>query len=59
MSIKDYRLTSMEEPSDEQLYELMKQVADSARESSAHAAHVLQNRMHATIEAIAACRQAN
>ena len=37
MSIKDYRLTSMEEPTDAMLHELMSQVATSARQSSANA----------------------
>ena len=37
MGIKDYRLTSMEEPSDEILHELMEQVADSARKSAENA----------------------
>ncbi len=37
MSIKEYRLSSMEEPSDELLKELMEQVADSARQSSTNA----------------------
>ena len=32
MSIKDYRLTSMEEPSDEILHELMVQVAAGSQE---------------------------
>lgn len=57
MGIKEYRLTSMEEPSDELLHELMEQVAESARESSAHAAHVLQSRMQATIDSIVANRR--
>ena len=52
MDITDYRLTSMEEPTDEQLHELMKQVAESARESSANARRVLQERMEATAERI-------
>ena len=52
MDIKDYRLTSQEEPSDEMLHELMKQVAESARQSAAHAQRVLQDRMKETIAAI-------
>ncbi len=52
MGIKDYRLTSMEEPSDEQLHELMGQVAESARKSSHHADYVLQAKMQATIDVI-------
>ncbi len=57
MSIKDYRLTSMEEPSDEMLYELMGQVAEAARKSSDHANQVLQKKMQATIEKIRSYRQ--
>lgn len=52
MDIKDYRLTSLEDPSDEMLHELMKQVAESARQSTAHAQRVLQDRMKETIAAI-------
>lgn len=52
MDIKDYRLTSLEEPSDEMLHELMKQVAESARQSTANAQRVLQDRMKETIAAI-------
>ena len=52
MSIKDYRLTSMEEPSDDILMELMEQVADSARKSSANASRVLEEMMQATIAKI-------
>ena len=52
MSIKDYRLTSMEEPTDAMLHELMSQVATSARQSSANAKQVLQRKMQETIELI-------
>ena len=52
MSIKDYRLTSMEEPSGEILHELMEQVAETARKSSARAARVLQTKMQDTIASI-------
>ncbi len=52
MSIKEYRLSSMEEPSDELLKELMEQVADSARQSSANAKNVLQRKMQETISFI-------
>ncbi len=34
MGIKEYRLTSKEEPSDETLHELMSQVAESVRSST-------------------------
>lgn len=37
MDITTYRLTSMEEPTDAMLHELMRQVAESARQSSANA----------------------
>lgn len=57
MNITDYRLTSMEEPSDEMLHELMEQVAASARQSSAHAEYVLQEKMRATINTIKNNRQ--
>ena len=36
-TINTYRLTSMEEPTDEMLYALMENVAKAARESSAKA----------------------
>ena len=52
MSIKEYRLTSMEEPSDEILHELMEQVADSARKSTENALQVLHQKMQQTIEEI-------
>jgi hypothetical protein len=49
MGIKEYRLTSAEEPSDEILHELMEQVADSARKSSENARRVLAEKMQKTI----------
>lgn len=52
MGIKEYRLTSMEEPSDEILHELMEQVADSARKSSDNARRVLQEKLQETIAEI-------
>ena len=52
MNIKDYRLTSMDEPSDKILTELMEQVADSARQSSAKANRILHNKLQATISQI-------
>lgn len=45
MSIKEYRLTSMEEPTDAMLHELMYQVACSARQSSYNAKQVLKQNM--------------
>ena len=53
---KKYRLTSMEEPTDEMLHELMEDVAKSARESSAKAAAVLQRRLSETAHIIASRR---
>ncbi len=50
--IRDYRLTSMEEPSDEILHELMEQVADSARKSAENARRVLAGKMQETIAEI-------
>lgn len=35
--LRSYRLTSMEEPTDEMLHAIMEKVAESARESSARA----------------------
>lgn len=52
MNIKDYRLTSMEEPTDAMLHDMMSQVAASARQSSANAKLVLQQKMQETIELI-------
>lgn len=52
MKIEEYRLTSMEEPSDEILHELMEQVAESARKSSVNAKQVLQKKMQETIAEI-------
>ena len=52
MSIKEYRLTSMEEPTDAMLHELMYQVACSARQSSYNAKQVLKQKMQETIELI-------
>ncbi len=52
MSIKEYRLSSMEEPSDALLNELMQQVAESAKQSSMNAKKVLQTKMQETISLI-------
>lgn len=57
MSIKEYRLTSMEEPTDAMLHELMYQVAYSARQSSCNAKQVLKQKMQETIELIQRQRQ--
>ena len=53
---KKYRLTSMEEPTDEMLQELMEDVAKAARESSAKAEAELQRRMSETAHIIATRR---
>lgn len=58
MDIKDYRLSSMDEPSDEFLHEIMEQVAESARQSSANANRVLQQKMAETVALIKSNRQA-
>lgn len=52
MNIRNYRLTSMEEPTDEMLHELMRQVAESARQSTINANKVLQNKFEETKELI-------
>ena len=57
MGIKEYRLTSMEEPSDDLLNELMAQVAESAQQSSANAKLVLCRKMQETIDLINRQRQ--
>ena len=49
MSIKEYRLTSMEEPTDAMLHELMYQVACSARQSSYNAKQVLKQKMQKNV----------
>ena len=53
---KKYRLTFMEEPTDEMLQELMEDVAKAARESSARAEAELQRRLSETAQIIAARR---
>ena len=45
---KKYRLTSMEDPTDEMLQELMEDVAKAARESSARAEAEKQRRLSET-----------
>lgn len=46
--LRSYRLTSMEEPSDEMLQAIMEQVAESARRSTAK----FQAELHRRFEAI-------
>lgn len=52
MKIEEYRLSSTEDPSDEILHELMEQVAESARKSSANAQRVLHKKMQETVAEI-------
>lgn len=49
---KKYRLTSMEEPTDEMLQELMEDVATAARESSANAETEKRRRLQAVAKEI-------
>ena len=49
---KKYRLTSMEEPTDEMLHALMEDVAAAARESSAKAEAEKQRRLQAVADEI-------
>ena len=53
---KKYRLTSMEEPTDEMLQELMEDAAKAARESSIRAKAEHQRRMAEVAKAIEASR---
>ena len=50
---KKYRLTSMEEPTDEMLQALMEDVVKAARESSARAEAEKQRRFSEVLKAIA------
>ena len=50
---KKYRLTSMEEPTDEMLQALMEDVVKAARESSARAEAEQQRRFSEVLKAIA------
>lgn len=54
---KKYRLTSLEEPTDEMLYQLMEGVAQSARESTARAEAEKQRRLHEAANEIALRRK--
>ena len=51
---KKYRLTSMEEPTDEMLQDLMEDVAKAARESTAKAEAEKQRRLQIVADEIAA-----
>lgn len=50
--LRSYRLTSMEEPTDEMLHALMEKVAIAARESSARAENAKRRMMAETIAKI-------
>ena len=54
---KKYRLTSMEEPTDEMLQELMEDVAKAARESSARAEAEKQRRLQTVASEIETWRK--
>lgn len=43
--VRSYRLSSMEEPTDEQLQALMRQVGEAARESSRQAQQVMDRKL--------------
>lgn len=45
--LRSYRLTSMEEPTDEMLHAIMEKVAESARRSSASANMIVSQRLAA------------
>jgi len=55
--LKSYRLTSMDEPSEEQLTALMEQVGEDARESSRRAQAELRRRMTELRKVISTQRQ--
>ena len=50
--LRSYRLTSMEEPTDEMLHAIMEKVAVAARESSARAENAKRRMMAETIAKI-------
>ena len=50
--LRSYRLTSMEEPSDEMLHAIMEQVAEAARESTKRAEAAMQRMLEETIAKI-------
>lgn len=47
--LRSYRLTSMEEPTDEMLHAIMEKVAESARRSKASAKAVIDQRLAAIL----------
>ena len=56
--LRSYRLTSMEEPTDEMLHAIMEKVAVAARESSARAENAKRRMMAETIAKISRNRTA-
>lgn len=48
--LRSYRLSSLEDPSDEMLYEIMKKVAESARESTKRAEEKKQEMLAIALE---------
>lgn len=50
--LRSYRLTSMEEPSDEMLHAIMEQVAEAARESTKRAEAAMRRMLEETIAKI-------
>lgn len=56
MKLNTFRLTSLEDPTDEQLYALMEQVAVAARESSRRAKLEMERRMQEIKEKLKAYR---
>lgn len=56
--LRSYRLTSMEEPTDEMLHAIMEKVAVAARESSARAENAKRRMMAETIAKIGRNRTA-
>ena len=59
MKLNTYRLSSLEDPTDEQLQALMEQVAVAARESSRKAKRELERRMQEVREKLKAYRAKN
>ena len=59
MKLNTYRLSSLEDPTDEQLHALMEQVAVAARESSRKAKRELERRMQEVREKLKAYRAKN
>ena len=52
MKLNTYRLTSFEEPTEEQLHALMEQVAIAARESSRRAKIEMERRMQEIVQIV-------